>query len=277
MVLELEETQRKNFNLSKTCKELLKRVMHFSATKIQGAFRGYLDRKKEAVTKIQEPNWDIFLLIHEELYLKKRQLQAEIDRRQAPMTQANLNNVNQVIARYSAYGSFLLPAGLDLSKVHSWSIQDGTPLRYVEVEGGPEEEIQEETDFDADWMISYKPAETIVAPFQKMCECGDDDNCRLPLSDIESGVKITNLAEDPTTSSQPFTGTLTYSPDCEIASDMFSEDWIYDADAMFTVEHIKAFWQPRRSSMMPVRAGWTRCSKTWLQRKIWMTNHGCAT
>ena len=126
--------------------------------------------------------------------------------------------------------------------MHSWSIQDGTPLRYVEVEGGPEEEIQEETDFDADWMISYKPAETIVAPFQKMCECGDDDNCRLPLSDIESGVKITNLAEDPTRSSQPLTGTRTYSPDCEECVDMFSEDWIYDADAMFTDDHIKAYW-----------------------------------
>eukprot|EP01046_Picozoa_sp_COSAG06_P011723 COSAG06_NODE_673_length_13189_cov_211.299312_4_plen_207_part_00 len=142
--------------------------------------------------------------------------------------------------RYNAYGSFL-PAGLDLSKVHSWSIQDGTPLRYVEVEGGPEEEIQEEVLFDADFMISYKPAETIVAPFQKICECGDED-CRLPLSDIDPGVKITNLAEDPTRSSQPFTGTRTYSPNCEEYADMFSEDWIYDADAMFTDDHIKAYW-----------------------------------
>jgi hypothetical protein len=158
------------------------------------------------------------------------------------MTQANLNNVNQVIVRYNAYGSFLLPAGLDLSKVHSWSIQDGTPLRYVEVEGGPEEEIQEEGLFDADFMISYKPAETIVAPFQKMCECGDDDNCRLLLSDHPLRVKITNLAEDPTTSSQPFTGTRTYSPDCEEYVDMFSEDWIYDAHSMFTDDHIKAYW-----------------------------------
>jgi hypothetical protein len=59
---------------------------------------------------------------------------------------------------------------------------------------------------------------------------------------VQFRLNLLREAEDPTTSSQPFTGTRTFYSECEIASDMFSEDWIYDADAMFTDDHIKAYW-----------------------------------